>query len=82
MAVAPYARGTADPRATALAEGVADAVFDQLNKARKKDYMDILNQSSENGTAGDAEPGTRQEGGGRPGGASAERGRHGGSGGW
>ena len=42
VAVAPYARGTADPRATGLAEGVADAVFDQLNKERRKDYMDFL----------------------------------------
>ena len=42
VAVPPYARCTADPRATGLAEGVADAVFDQLNKARKKDYMNFL----------------------------------------
>ena len=85
MAVAPYARGTADPRATGLAEGVADAVFDQLNKARKKDYMELLKGMVSSGTAGGAEPGTRQEGGpggGRPGGASSERCLHGGSGGW
>ena len=34
------------------------------------------------GTAGSAEPGPRQKGGGQPGGASAERSWHGGSGGW
>ena len=86
VAVAPYARGTADPRATGLAKAVADAVFNQLNKARKKDYMDFLKRKLGEWYRAavlrhrrGAQPGTRQEGGGRPGGASAER-RHGGSG--
>ena len=42
MALAPYFRGTADPRAAGLAEGVAAGAFDKLNKAKKKDYMDFM----------------------------------------
>ena len=42
MAVAPYLRGTADPRAQGFAENVAAEAFDRLNAVKKADYMDFL----------------------------------------
>lgn len=42
VAVSPYFRGTADPRAAGFAEEVAVQTFDRLNKVTKKDYMDFL----------------------------------------
>jgi hypothetical protein len=42
VAVAPYHRGTADPRAIGYAEDVAADAFDKLNAVKKSDYMAFL----------------------------------------
>ena len=47
MAVAPYHRGTADPRAilVGLAEEVAADAFDKLNSVKKAEYMAFLKRN-------------------------------------
>ena len=42
VVVAPYHRGTADPRASGYAEEVAVDAFDKLNAVSKKDFMPYM----------------------------------------